>query len=273
MPKLTENMLHAIDFAELERRYLAAFPCMEEHRQKWLNGEWRDEDEMSQVQYARNRFHDSRFQLDDGTIAHAGMIVKLKTGYAPIELRAIYMCDDRRIPVADGFYTNSQIDVWNRPLSRFEPISPVGSQFEEIDAADFADDQKETIVTNLYQTKEEKPRFGTFLTKDSQGRIVLEMKGGGGVEAFPANDVEEVMPYTAAMQQVTDSHNSRVHVELPKGAVAKDDLLLSLQDGNLYRVVQLDTKSKRSTDVDKYKFRKLATTALSGEDDGEDLIE
>lgn len=275
MPTLTENtwqaMARDIDYSEIEKRLLAHAMTT---RPQWLFGEWRDEDEMNGERQARNRFHDSRFQLTDGTIAHAGMVVKLKTGNAPIELRAIYNCPDRGIPVADGVYTKSLIDVWSRPLAHFEPVSPIGEQFDEIDATDFADDQKEITVTNLYQTKEEKPRFGTFLTKDSQGRIVLEMKGGGGVEAFPTTDVEEVMPYTVAVQQVTDTHNSRVHIEMPKGSVEKDDILISGQDGNIYRVVQLDTKSKRSTDVDKYKFRKLVTTALGAvEDDGEDLIE
>lgn len=275
MPTLTENLFHAIDFADLERRYLAHLKELQPDRYRmWYEGEWREEDEMSSDRTNRNRFHDSRFQLDDGTIAHAGMIVKLKTGNAPIELRAVYICDDRGIPVADGFYTKSGIDVWNRSLKHFEPMNPVGAQFEEIDAADFAADQKETTMATLYQTNEETPRFGTFLTKDSQGRIVREMKGGGGVEAFPTSDVEEVMPYTIAVQQLTDSHNSRVHIEMPKGQVVKDDLLLSLADGNMYRVVQLDTKSKRATDVATYKFRKVATTALGEtEDDGESLIE
>ena len=222
---------------------------------------------------SRNSFHQSKFQLSDGTIAHAGLIVTLKTGTAHIKLKAVYNCPDRGIPVADGAYVKSKIDVFQRPLKHFQPVNPVGSQFDEIDADDLAEDQMETIMTTqLYQTNEETARFGTFLTKDSQGRIVLEMKGSAGVEAFDPKTVEEVMPYTVAMTQTTDHNSSRVHVEMPKGQVSKGDILLSAQDGNLYTVVQTDTKSKRAMDVTKFKFRKLVTTALGDEDDGDDAV-
>ena len=215
------------------------------------------------VTAARNQFNAPR--LDCGTLAHSGLIVRLKTGTASIEINAVYQDEDTKRMVVDGQYVKSKIDVWARPLA-------IGEQFDEIDDDDLNNDKETDMSTALYQTNEEKPRFGTFLTKDSQGRIVLEMKGGGGVEAFASTDVEEVMPYTVAVQQVTDSHNSRVHVELPKGQVVKDDLLISGADGNIYRVVQLDTKSKRASPVANYKFRKLATEPLS-EDDGADLIE
>ena len=57
--------------------------------------------------------------------------------------------------------------------------------------------EKENEMTNkLFQTKEEKPRYGTFLAKNSKGETVLDMKGTGVPEAFGKNEIEEVLPYT-----------------------------------------------------------------------------
>ena len=45
--------------------------------------------------------------------------------------------------------------------------------------------EKENEMTNkLFQTKEEKPRYGTFLAKNSKGETVLDMKGTGVPEAM-----------------------------------------------------------------------------------------
>ena len=62
-----------------------------------------------------------------------------------------------------------------------------------------ANTEKETTEMNgkLYQTNEATPRFGMLLTTNSQGDLVLEMKGAAGaVEVFKANEVTVVTPFT-----------------------------------------------------------------------------
>ena len=102
----------------------------------------------------------------------------------------------------------------------------------------------------LYQTKETPPRFGTMLTKNSKGQIVLEMKGkDGNVEAFAPDAIEEVMPYTveiARFQGGTDSSDKRTY-ECKFGDVKVGDVLVQLSNGSMYEVTALDTKSRSPT--------------------------
>lgn len=103
------------------------------------------------------------------------------------------------------------------------------------------------MTQTLYQTKEETPRFGTFLTRTSTGKIALEMKGGGGeVETFDKNDIEEVMPHTVLIKRFQGGENSgeQRHYEMKPDAVAVDDVLVHLSTGALYKVIKLDTKQK-----------------------------
>ena len=100
---------------------------------------------------------------------------------------------------------------------------------------------------SLYQTLEEKPRFGTFLTKNSQGKMVLEMKGKDGeVEAFDPKELEEVLPYTVSIQKMpSDGQKGDIrHYQFAKGSVKKNDLLVHISTGLIYKVTDLDTKSK-----------------------------
>lgn len=99
----------------------------------------------------------------------------------------------------------------------------------------------------LYQTKEETPRFGTFLTRTSTGKIALEMKGSGGeVETFDKNQIEEVTPHTVLIQrfQGGDNNGELRHYEMKPGVVNVDDVLIHLSTGALYKVVRVDTKQK-----------------------------
>lgn len=140
-------------------------------------------------------------------------------------------------------------------------------------AEDFRLVKKEIQMPQLYQTKEGEPRYGTFLTKNSQGQFVLEMKGEGGkVEAFDPSTIEKVLPYTVELTQVMESeHGGKVgrsiHVLAQKGQVEKDDYLLELANGIVYRVTKLDSKVESGRE-NRTKWVKLHTTPITfGETD------
>lgn len=100
-------------------------------------------------------------------------------------------------------------------------------------------------MAKLYQTKDKDPRFGTFLTKNSNGHFVLEMKGENGkVEAFPEDKIEEVLPYTIELSRLGvegSPKGSSCHVIGVKGQVKKDDVLLELNTSYLWRVTKLNS--------------------------------
>ena len=110
----------------------------------------------------------------------------------------------------------------------------------------------------LYQTSEKKPRYGTYLATNAKGQIVLDMRGSGDVEAFDAEDIEEVVPYTFEVTAITD-RGATTHYTATKGVVAKGDLLLS-DSGHIYRVEAIDTKFKDPRK--EFKGRKLVTERL-----------
>lgn len=100
--------------------------------------------------------------------------------------------------------------------------------------------EKETDMTGkLYQTKDGK-RFGTFLARNSAGKLVLELKDkAGGVEAFAPEEVEVVTPYTIGVH----SDGGPAHYETPAGSVKVGDLLILGDSGvNFAVVTELDTK-------------------------------
>ena len=104
--------------------------------------------------------------------------------------------------------------------------------------------QKETEEMTLYQTKQKTPRYGTKLAVNSKGQIVLEMKGDSAkVEAFDADKIEEVVPYTfQARSAVTPGHDC--HYSGNEGDVSKGDILIS-NSGYIYIVAALNTKCKK----------------------------
>ena len=102
-------------------------------------------------------------------------------------------------------------------------------------------------MPSLYQTKEDKPRFGTYLTKTQNGKIVLEMKGkDGDAESFAPSEIEEVLPYTVEIQPMSGGEHAgpNRNYEFPMGSVAVDDLLIHVSTGKLFQVLRLDTKVK-----------------------------
>lgn len=98
-----------------------------------------------------------------------------------------------------------------------------------------------TPTPTLYQTKENKPRYGTFLVKNGTGQYVLEMKGEGGkVEAFDESALDKVIPYTFKAKARIRSEYVDYHFICAKDAVAVDDVLVS-RSGNIYIVTAINT--------------------------------
>ena len=110
-------------------------------------------------------------------------------------------------------------------------------------------------MPKLYQVKDsEPPQYGTFLTTDSKGRMVLEMKPSGGIQAHYKDKLEEVLPYTVELTQVmrqdAGDKGKSMHVLAVEGQVAKDEFMLELATGLLWRVTMLNSKcrSARATE-------------------------
>lgn len=110
----------------------------------------------------------------------------------------------------------------------------------------------------LYQVKDTED-YGTFLTTNSVGQMILEMKGtNGGVKAFDKDLLTEVTPYTFMVKGLADmSYNA--HYTGAEGKFKKGDILIS-ETGNMYCVEKLDTKSK--TSKGDFKGRRLVTEEI-----------
>lgn len=122
--------------------------------------------------------------------------------------------------------------------------------------------EKEIPMTKptLYQTNETPVRYGTLLTKNSVGQMVLEMKGEGGkCESFAEADIEVVTPFTVELTQInTEPHikSNSCHVIAVKGQVARDDVLLEIYTGGIWRVTVVGSKCL-SPRGDKSKWMKI----------------
>ena len=123
-------------------------------------------------------------------------------------------------------YLNTHHTYQNRAAVHFEHVDPNPQK-------------EENIMTNtaLFETPE--GTYGTLLTKDSQGNYVLEMKGGGGVQAFDPKKLTEVMPYTI---QIEWNSGKSEHFEVPKDKLKKGDLLV--HGTRIGIVAHLDSKCK-----------------------------
>jgi hypothetical protein len=121
-------------------------------------------------------------------------------------------------------------------------------KWREIEDFEFYQAEKEEPMTKptLYQTKETPVRYGTFLIKNSQGQMVLEMKGvGGHCEAFAEEDIEVVTPFTIELTQLNTEPGVKscsCHVIAIEGQVAKDDVLLEIHTGAIWRVTIVGSK-------------------------------
>ena len=117
----------------------------------------------------------------------------------------------------------------------------------------------------LYQTKKEPIRYGNLLTTNSLGQMVLEMKGeNGACEGFDKEDIEIVTPYTCELTRIGLSHNEKrgatnsCHVLSKEGELDKDNVLIELTTGLIWRVTKIDSKCLSPRD-NKSKWMKIAT--------------
>lgn len=195
-----------------------------------------------------------------------GDFVRLKTGYSKMQIVDIKL----KFTVPGDAYHIITAEYYD-PKAKMKCLSKTRHEFdftfweEKVDVEDEVEtyDRKDIM---LYQTKEKKPRYGTYLANDSQGRIVLEMKSPSGVfvEAFKEDDVEEVVPYTFEVEPFRTSRVNRNnwHYISQEGQVVVGDILLS-DRGNMYRVVRVNTKNKETKK--EFKGRKLVTSRIGDE--------
>ena len=106
--------------------------------------------------------------------------------------------------------------------------------------------ERNTDMKNkLYQTREATPRFGTMLAVNSQGKLVLEMKGTGEVLAFDKNEVEVVMPYTFGIRFPNNS--TEYHYLGVEGEVEVGDYVIldhsPVGKSEIARVTSVNTRS------------------------------
>ena len=132
-------------------------------------------------------------------------------------------------------------------------------------------EKEEPIMTKptLYQTKEEPIRYGTFLTTNSLGQMVLEMKGENGkCEGFAEADIEIVTPHTVELTRIGLTHNEKRsetnsgHIVTKAGQVSKDDVLLEMNTGIIWRVTKVDSKCLSPRD-NKSKWMKIPATFVT----------
>lgn len=195
--------------------------------------------------------------------------VRLKTGTSPIKVLEVDYFDCAG-PDTTPRWKKRNWSTTRRPMKgwyiRFQYFSSLhygddmSSSWREAEDFVFYDQQQEATMPTLYQTKEEKPRFGTMLTKNSKGQIVLEMKGKDGeVEAFDPSQIEEVMPYTVQLTRFVGGNEANPQqrdYEFNEGSVSLGDVLVQLSTGSLWEVTALNSKC-RSPSQSKNGFYKL----------------
>jgi hypothetical protein len=186
---------------------------------------------------------------------NVGDIVRLRHGAAPIVVRSISPSH------FDGMYIYSEITV-HRSQRDAEPFlhfdnsdgSPAPQELlrEGTKPSFILDSIRQFLgeeqqqegnedMTTLYQTNENPPRFGTLLTKNSEGHFVLEMKGEGGkVEVYSRDNLTEVLPYTASFEPL--GTGAIFHAVIEKGSLKTGDFIV--KDNRLFRVFKLNTKKR-----------------------------
>jgi hypothetical protein len=106
-------------------------------------------------------------------------------------------------------------------------------------------------MSKLYKVLSAGETYGTFLTNDSSGRLILEMKGNNAVRAFLNSEVEEVLPYTVGIKFLTELHSlggGKTYSYLSKhGDVSVGDIVFADGYANPMVVVAVDTKSDKAT--------------------------
>lgn len=189
----------------------------------------------------------------------AGDRVRLRAGHALMNVIKVR-------PYGRGHEIQAEYDA-SKANSRYasQPKWRTDADFTFFETTQNTNTQKETNEMNgkLYQTNEATPRFGTLLTTNSQGDLVLEMKGAAGaVEVFNTKSVTVVTPYTFGVKfGGTGQEYSYLGKE---GDVELGDLLVLDESPrgelNVAKVTGVNTKSSNATKT--FKGVKLVTRRL-----------
>lgn len=107
----------------------------------------------------------------------------------------------------------------------------------------------------LFQTKEEKPRYGHYIATNPEGRVVLAMDTG--YEDFDEKEIEEVIPHTV---EIVFSNGQTHHYSIPANKLEVNDIVVL--GINLGRVKKVDTKNRNPKPEPK-DLRKVATLAVN----------
>lgn len=124
--------------------------------------------------------------------------------------------------------------------------------------------EKADMKGQLYQVKGTEDQFGTLLATNSEGQLVLEMRGAGGeVRAFNREDVKEVLPYSYGVR--FGGVGKTYQYIGTEGEVEVGDILIPESGGlnNLATVVSVNTRSRNATK--RFAGRKLLTQALKAD--------
>ncbi len=139
-------------------------------------------------------------------------------------------------------------------------------RYDALETTENTKSEKENteMKNKLYQTKESTPRFGILLAVNSQGKLVLEMKGSGDVIAFEKAEVEVVTPYTFAVR--FPSNNIEYHYLGTDGEVEVGDMVMldssPVGKFEVARVTAVNTRSDTANVV--FKGSKLLTKRIGG---------
>lgn len=212
-----------------------------------------------------------------------GELVRLKNGNSPqkvVDIRKnLYRCEVEILCVylsSLKHYENTLGEVYSEKWRRQEDfvhfVSAKVPETQVLDNGVWKPFQPEkTDMPDLYQLKNNLNRFGTALMvgdkplRNSAGHIVLEMKGEGGkVEAFEESLIELVTPFTVKLHRLTvgdKANETQMDVIAEAGQAQKNDVLLELNSGHLWRVTALDTKC-RSAKENRSKWIKLHTETI-----------
>ena len=145
-------------------------------------------------------------------------------------------------------YLNTRHRYYDRPARDFELVTP--KHKPQASEEDFKMDH-----TTLFQTKEEKPRYGNYIATNPEGRIVLAMDTG--YEDFDENEIVEVLPHTV---EIVLNNGNTHHYAIPAGKLEVDDLVVTgIQLG---RVTKLDTRVRHPKPEPK-DLRKVSTLKIS----------
>jgi hypothetical protein len=98
----------------------------------------------------------------------------------------------------------------------------------------------------LYEvTKENKTVYVTKLAEDSQGRWVVEPKGGGEILTVDKDDCKKVMPYTVSVKFIGNTKSYSYKAK--QGQFKEGDLVMIDGSVALAKVTRINTESDRAT--------------------------